>query len=186
MFAAMRDYGEFIQRIQSMTTYDHFNLFKIFQQHGVHYSSNSNGVFINLRNVDESVLRDIDGYVQSVLDKKDRLDKLDSDSTVDGSEQPYHTNDNCRPLNSSISLYIQEMSKDDDWEVLTQQADFDAAVYQRFWENHTNDIQNSVKKTNAAMKTHPLRKFIVRSFHEVMTGGGSTASIDCCKAAYLV
>ena len=53
-------------QIEALDTVHHLNIFKILKKKDVKYSENTNGIFVNLTNVTDSVINEVTKYVKYV------------------------------------------------------------------------------------------------------------------------
>ena len=64
-------------KINSLGSTEHIEIFKILQEHGVPHSENNNGVFFNLTTLDEGILKRIHDFVNYCYENKTELDEYD-------------------------------------------------------------------------------------------------------------
>jgi hypothetical protein len=64
-------------RINSLSSTEHEEIFKIIRQHNVVYSQNKNGIFFNLSNLTDDVVKNIDEFVSYCMSNKKDLDEYD-------------------------------------------------------------------------------------------------------------
>ena len=44
----------------------HLSIFKLFLKHNVDYSENKNGIFVNLTNVDNTIIKELNEYIKEL------------------------------------------------------------------------------------------------------------------------
>jgi hypothetical protein len=64
-------------RINSLSSTEHEEILKIIRQHDVSYSQNKNGIFFNLSNLSNDVVKNIDEFVTYCISNKKDLDEYD-------------------------------------------------------------------------------------------------------------
>jgi hypothetical protein len=64
-------------RINSLSSTEHEEIFKIIRQYNVIYSQNKNGIFFNLSNLSDDVVKNIDEFVSYCMSNKKDLDEYD-------------------------------------------------------------------------------------------------------------
>jgi hypothetical protein len=63
--------------IEKLNDSYHSNIFKIFKKNNVEYSENKNGIFINLSEVDEDILREIYVYLDYLNKQEHQINKIE-------------------------------------------------------------------------------------------------------------
>jgi hypothetical protein len=66
-----------MQRTSALGPTEHQEMFRMLQRHGVQFTKNSNGVFVNLSHVDDAVIAELQAFVDFCLDNKTSLDEYD-------------------------------------------------------------------------------------------------------------
>ena len=69
-YTSKRDMAE---RINSLEKHEQEDVFQILHRHGVFFSSNVNGIFINMKHVKPVVLNEIEEFLASLMDRKERM-----------------------------------------------------------------------------------------------------------------
>lgn len=64
-------------RIDSIDTKTHIDIFKIFKEHDVPFSENSNGIFINISEVDNTIIEKVDKYLDYLYNQENELNKIE-------------------------------------------------------------------------------------------------------------
>lgn len=75
-------------KIEKFTSDKHIEIFKIFKKHNVVYTENKNGIFINLNHVHDSVLQEIEQYID-YIQKQDNI-LLSVENEKNNLEQQLH------------------------------------------------------------------------------------------------
>lgn len=75
----VRDRKHLLDKIQNMDTTEHLEIFKIIhkKQPTVNYTINNNGLFINMSELDDSVVQELDGFISFCIENKKKLDEYD-------------------------------------------------------------------------------------------------------------
>ena len=73
----MRDRKLLMQRIQELGPTEHAEIFKMLSEHGVDYTRNSNGIFVNLSCVPAAVLNSLNTFVSFYIDNNHSLNEYD-------------------------------------------------------------------------------------------------------------
>ena len=73
----LRDRKLLVQRVQELGATEHGEIFKMLQANGVDHMRNSNGIFVNLTNVPDSVLRQVQTFVTFCIENNSSLDEYD-------------------------------------------------------------------------------------------------------------
>jgi len=68
---------QLLQRINKLSETEHIEIFKMLTSNNVHYTQNNNGVFLNLSNVDESIVHQISEFVEFCIMNKIQLDEYE-------------------------------------------------------------------------------------------------------------
>ena len=61
------------EQINSLEKHEQEDVFQILHRHGVFFSSNVNGIFINMKHVKPVVLNEIEEFLASLMDRKERM-----------------------------------------------------------------------------------------------------------------
>jgi hypothetical protein len=64
-------------KINSLSSTEHDEIFRIINEHNINVSKNKNGVFFNLSSITENVLQEIDKFVTYCVNNKQQLDEYD-------------------------------------------------------------------------------------------------------------
>ena len=64
---------EIVNKIKSLSKIEHIEIFKILRRNNIKYTENSNGIFINLINIDNNIIKQIDQFISFCLNNKDSL-----------------------------------------------------------------------------------------------------------------
>jgi len=67
------DKKEIVTKIQMLSKIEHIEIFKIFKKNNIKYTENSNGIFINFMNIDDSVITSLDKFIKFCYKNKDSL-----------------------------------------------------------------------------------------------------------------
>ena len=70
------------QRVDELGQTEHLEIFRLLERHGVPYTRNSNGVFINLTIVPENVIIELQRFVDFCMSNKASLDEYDKRLTA--------------------------------------------------------------------------------------------------------
>lgn len=65
--------------IENLDTDKHKSIFEIFKKHEVQYSKNSNGIFINLSEINQSIIKDIQEHVKYYKKQEKMLEKFEEE-----------------------------------------------------------------------------------------------------------
>lgn len=65
------------EQIEQLNEHYHYNILQIFKEHNSHYSSNSNGIFINISNIDKGLYNKINNYLQTINKQVEYLDSIE-------------------------------------------------------------------------------------------------------------
>ena len=74
---SVRDRKLLMQKIQELGDTAHEEIFKMFQERGVEYTRNSNGIFVNLTAVPDDLVRQMRRFVDFCMENKANLDEYD-------------------------------------------------------------------------------------------------------------
>ena len=73
-----------VERTKKLKDYEYVHLFRIIKQSSnSKYSSNKNGIFINLKNLDDTTLKDIEDYLDFVEGKDSIINKKDQENEAE-------------------------------------------------------------------------------------------------------
>lgn len=64
---------EIVNKIKMLSKIEHIEIFKIFKKNNIKYTENSNGIFINFMNIDDSVITSLDKFIKFCYKNKDSL-----------------------------------------------------------------------------------------------------------------
>lgn len=64
-------------KINSLSSTEHDEIFRIINEHNINVSRNKNGVFFNLSSLNDNVLQEIDKFVTYCVNNKQQLDEYD-------------------------------------------------------------------------------------------------------------
>ena len=64
-------------KIQSLSKFHQLEVFRIFKTQKINYTENRNGIFINMNDLDELVLRTIEEYLNYVSTQQQHLDTVE-------------------------------------------------------------------------------------------------------------
>lgn len=64
-------------RINTLSSTEHEEIYKIIKTNGISYSQNKNGIFFNLSTLSDNVVKDIDNFVVYCISNKKELDAYD-------------------------------------------------------------------------------------------------------------
>ncbi len=64
-------------KINSLSSTEHDEIFRIINEHNINISKNKNGVFFNLSSLNDNVLQEIDKFVTYCVNNKQQLDEYD-------------------------------------------------------------------------------------------------------------
>lgn len=64
-------------KINSLSSTEHDEIYRIINEHNVNISKNKNGIFFNLSSIDDDVLNQIDKFVTYCVHNKQQLDEYD-------------------------------------------------------------------------------------------------------------
>lgn len=75
----VRDRKHLLDKIQNMDTTEHLEIFKIIhkKQPMVNYTINNNGLFINMSELEDSVVQELDRFISFCIENKKKLDEYD-------------------------------------------------------------------------------------------------------------
>lgn len=65
------------QRTAELGPTEHQEIFRILQSHGVPYTKNNNGIFVNLSYVKDEIIKELQGFVDFCFSNKSSLDEYD-------------------------------------------------------------------------------------------------------------
>lgn len=69
---------ELVEKIDSLLPIQQNEIFNIFQKYNINYSKNTNGVFINITNIDEDIVNEINNYINFIEHNQERLETIES------------------------------------------------------------------------------------------------------------
>lgn len=80
---------DLVESINSLEKQEQEEMFSIFRRHNVKFSSNVNGIFINMKEVKVACFKEVEAFLVTLREQKERLVKLQEESiaTLNG-EQP--------------------------------------------------------------------------------------------------
>lgn len=65
------------EKINSLSSTEHEEIYRIVSEHSINVSKNKNGVFFNLSSVDDDIIAKIDAFVTYCVSNKEHLDEYD-------------------------------------------------------------------------------------------------------------
>ena len=65
------------EKINSLSSTEHEEVFKIIKSNNINYSKNKNGVFFNISNIHDDIVKHIDEFVLFCVSNKKELDEYD-------------------------------------------------------------------------------------------------------------
>tara|TARA_B110000483_G_scaffold243182_1_gene331729 strand:- start:7311 stop:7586 length:276 start_codon:yes stop_codon:yes gene_type:complete len=66
-------------RIESMALYHQIEILRIFSDNNTNLSENNNGTFINLTEVNDSIIEQINKYIKYVDEQEDELNQVENE-----------------------------------------------------------------------------------------------------------
>ena len=103
-----------IDTVKKFCKVELFEIFKIIKKNNIKYTENNNGVFINLNIVSESILDEIELFINFCLTKKDSLqiEKYERENLAklikEDINREIKVNNNINSINNDINLNIQK------------------------------------------------------------------------------
>lgn len=73
----MREKKSLMEKIGRLGPTEHDEIFKIFKKHDISYTENKNGIFVNLKNIQNEILKEINDFVDYCFENKPELDEYD-------------------------------------------------------------------------------------------------------------
>lgn len=70
---------EIKSKIQTIDPHYHKDFFNIFKSNGVRYSSNKNGIFINISNIDSSVYEQVNELIEHIENQEKILNDVEKE-----------------------------------------------------------------------------------------------------------
>lgn len=61
------------KQIEALDKSQHLEVFKIFNKHGIPFSENKNGIFINIANISDKVVNDINKFLNYIKTQENEL-----------------------------------------------------------------------------------------------------------------
>lgn len=85
-------------KINTLSSTEHEEIFKIVRNHGISFSQNKNGVFFNLSNVSEDIIEEMENFISYCMNNKQELDEYDK--IINECKMSNHLK---MPVNTSLS-----------------------------------------------------------------------------------
>jgi hypothetical protein len=171
----MLNVKELVNTLKQIDTKYHYDIFLILKKYDIQYTKNSNGIFFSLEQIDESILKEIENYLQiSVVctdDKQEKLSVEKGDSylqmtTEDPNEDP--KNENNKAISSRYSgneeceNIIKDVLKDDKIKVSKILQDIEK-------DKHNINKKTAVNKFSMAKKKYAKQNISSIEIHDVST-----------------
>jgi hypothetical protein len=80
--------------IEKLDKVHHINILEILEKNSINYSENTNGIFINLTNIEENIINKINNYVKYVKLQELELDNVE-DKKKEYVKEFYNDNKEC-------------------------------------------------------------------------------------------
>lgn len=138
---------QIFEKINSLSSTEHDEIYRIIQEHSVNISRNKNGVFFNLSSLDDVIISKIDNFVDYCVSNKEHLDEYDKKLNECKLNNKY-----AKVVNMNIKLENMVAEKEvvkDDWskvELDSKSALKITNMIQRFNEDRDKIV---VKKVNS-------------------------------------
>jgi hypothetical protein len=73
----IREKKSLMEKITRLGPTEHEEIFKIFQKHQINFTENKNGIFVNLKNINDDIVKEINNFVDYCFENKPDLDEYD-------------------------------------------------------------------------------------------------------------
>ena len=78
MVVEYKEKKELVEKIDNLLPIQQNEIFNIFQKYNINYSKNTNGVFINITNINEDIVNEINNYISFIEHNKERLEIIEN------------------------------------------------------------------------------------------------------------
>jgi hypothetical protein len=95
------DKRDIVEQVNHLETHEQEDVFLILKSHGVLFSQNGNGIFINMKNVKDEIMNEINDYITNLQNRKKWTNTVVSASNVEQTEE----------LDSLLSTQEQEQEQ---------------------------------------------------------------------------
>ena len=165
---------ELVNTLKQIDAKYHYDIFLILKKYDIQYTKNNNGIFFSLEQIDESILNEIENYLQiSVVytdDKQEQLsfEKVDSDllMTKEDDENKDDKNEQFKAISSRYSgndeceNIIKDVLMDDKIKVSKILQDIEK-------DKHNINKKNAVNKFSMAKKKYAKQSISSIEFYDV-------------------
>jgi hypothetical protein len=69
---------ELVNKIIKLLPIQQNEIFNIFNKNNINYTKNNNGVFINITNIDDVIVKEIENYMNYIKHNNERLEKIET------------------------------------------------------------------------------------------------------------
>jgi len=103
--SSKRDLAEQIRKLELS---EQEEVFQILHRHDVFFSSNVNGIFINMKNLNIDVIEDIEAFIESLKERKARMAHVLVDDNVNDTETNNTNTESSKPTEPINEEVIKE------------------------------------------------------------------------------
>jgi hypothetical protein len=82
------DKRDIVEQVNRLETLEQEDVFLILKSHGVFFSQNCNGVFINMKNVNDAIIAEIVAYLKMLQERKHFISQAQAEHIKSGFAQP--------------------------------------------------------------------------------------------------
>lgn len=84
---------QLLDKISLLSSNDHYEILQIFKDNNIQYTKNSNGIFVNLNNIDNDLLDELMVYIDECKIKQDRLATLHQEIKITENNDNFFKNE---------------------------------------------------------------------------------------------
>ena len=143
------------EKINSLGSTEHLEIYKMLKEHDVPYSENKNGIFFNLTTLDSGILGKLEEFVRYCHDNKTELDEYDKRLN----ECKYRNSiSNIVRVPAFQSSINEPINKNERWKELVESIDKADSV-QDFIDKISNHVEKQVTKRSGTKFVMAKKKF---------------------------
>jgi hypothetical protein len=146
------------ERISSLTSTEHEEVFKIIKDHDINFSKNKNGIFFNLTSVPDEVVTKIDEFVKYCVSNKKELDEYDKKLNQCKLNNNF---DNFIPMAPGLGRDLEDASLYQEvitWDTI-QPSDEHIDKFQRFVDRIVHDRDKIARKKSNVKFNNAKKKY---------------------------
>jgi len=158
------DRKRIMEKINVLSKYEHIEIFRIFKSHNIGFSQNNNGIFIDISNVPNAVLKDIHNFIEFCFfnhrEFKEHEKKLNTFSQ-ESMMASQLANDGGQSVTSTYFTEKLSMQKDNWYDVLQDAKRTEKISH---FVNHLEERMDNIHKKRGILRFTNAKKKLARKY----------------------